>query len=274
MATTEVEDLQRQVGLVTWFHSIDLGHGVITPGHKSPSSLKALAEAFFGSLAVRGRTLIDVGAWDGFYSFEAKRRGAARVVASDNFVWQRYGRGGFDLARRQLGEIEFNEIDLPDLTPERVGVFDIVLFAGVFYHLLDGPKLLKQIATLAADLLIVETCQDMLDSQRPAMAYYPGSVLSDDDTNFWGPNPALIYHLLSEGGFEKIFYRPHPEFTLNQERGIYLAFRNDAALRRLAFNRSGLWMRMDPKSLEPRPGFVAKRTLRNAFRFLVRQPLA
>jgi tRNA (mo5U34)-methyltransferase len=262
------------VGSVTWFHSIDLGQGVITPGHKSPSSLKALAEAFFGSFAVRGRTLIDVGAWDGFYSFEAKKRGAARVVASDNFVWKRYGRGGFDLARKQLGEIEFNEIDLPDLTAERFGLFDIVLFAGVFYHLLDGPKLLKQIATLAADLLIVETCQDMLGSRRPAMAYYPGAVLSGDDTNFWGPNPALIFHLLSESGFDEIFYRPHPEFALNQERGVYLAFRNGAALQRLAFDKRSPWTRLDSQSLEPRPGFVAKRTLRNAFRFLVRQPLA
>jgi len=69
-----------------WWHSIDLGHGVTTPGRKSTEQLRAeLAALDLPSLS--GKTVLDVGAWDGYFAFEAERRGAARVVALDHFVW-------------------------------------------------------------------------------------------------------------------------------------------------------------------------------------------
>ena len=40
------------------------------------------------------------------------------------------------LAREALGSrVEDIDIDVMDLTPERVGTFDVVLFLGVLYHL-------------------------------------------------------------------------------------------------------------------------------------------
>ena len=52
--------------------------------------------------------------------------------------------------------IEVEDIDLPDLTVNRVGQFDIVLFAGVFHHLRNPFAMLEQIAKLATECLIVE----------------------------------------------------------------------------------------------------------------------
>lgn len=46
--------------------------------------------------------MIDIGAWDGYFSFDAERRGAARVLATDSFAWQKRSRAGFDFARQQL----------------------------------------------------------------------------------------------------------------------------------------------------------------------------
>ena len=69
----------------SWWHSIDLG-GVVTPGTKTPEILaEELAALHLPDL--RGRTVLDIGAWDGFYSFAAERAGAARVVALDHLVW-------------------------------------------------------------------------------------------------------------------------------------------------------------------------------------------
>ncbi len=68
-----------------WWHSIDLG-GVVTPGIKTPAILQAeLAGLRLPDL--RGRTVLDIGAWDGFYSFAAERAGASRVVALDHLAW-------------------------------------------------------------------------------------------------------------------------------------------------------------------------------------------
>ena len=61
-----------------WCHSIDLGMGVVTPGIKTPAALrKELASLRLPNL--RGKSVLDVGAWDGFYSFTAERLGASRV---------------------------------------------------------------------------------------------------------------------------------------------------------------------------------------------------
>ena len=142
----------------------------MAPGLKSLETLKAEADRFFGSLDLQGRTLLDIGAWNGFFSFEAKRRGARRVLATDKFAWGTTfnGRRGFDLAKGHLGlDVEALEIDVPDLSPERIGSFEVVLFAGVFYHLFEAPKLLKQVAQLASKLIIVETYQDLL-TESPA----------------------------------------------------------------------------------------------------------
>lgn len=82
-----VLELYEKVAAVPfWFHSIDLGNGVITPGIKSPEHhKKELASLRLPDL--RGKSVIDIGAWDGFYSFTAVRLGAAQVVALDSHVW-------------------------------------------------------------------------------------------------------------------------------------------------------------------------------------------
>lgn len=72
---------------VVWFHSIDLGDGEVTSGTKSASELAAQTNALCLPLSLAGQTALDIGAWDGFFSFELERRGAKRVVALDEYAW-------------------------------------------------------------------------------------------------------------------------------------------------------------------------------------------
>ena len=63
---------------------MDLGQGVITKGvDNTPERLSRLQ----WPATLAGQSVLDVGAWDGFFSFEAERRGAARVVATDYYSW-------------------------------------------------------------------------------------------------------------------------------------------------------------------------------------------
>ncbi|HEX7784685.1 MAG TPA: hypothetical protein VF653_00555, partial [Methylomirabilota bacterium] len=80
-------ELSAQVQRYFWFHSIDLGHGVVTPGTKPSKALRAEADAIFGPLDLRGKSVLDIGAWNGYFSFEAKRRHAERVLATDHYCW-------------------------------------------------------------------------------------------------------------------------------------------------------------------------------------------
>ena len=216
-----------QVERYIWFHSIDLGNGVVTPGNKSPKVLRAEADAIFGPLDLRGKSVLDVGAWNGYFSFEAKRRQAQRVLATDHHCWspEIQGRAGFDLARRALKlDIESLDIDVPDLVPGRVGQFDVVLFLGVFYHLPDPIRALQNIAALTKEVAVVETHLDLRALDRPAMVFYPGTELNDDPTNWWGPNRQCIDALLRLVGFARVVYEPHP--LVGAARGIFHAYKS------------------------------------------------
>jgi tRNA (mo5U34)-methyltransferase len=232
--TVTEKELQADVARITWWHSIDLGNGIVTPGLKNPESPDRLKAIFPADIA--GKTVLDVGAWDGFYSFEAERRGAARVLATDSFCWSGQGWGtkdGFQLARRVIGSaVEDEEIDVLDLSPERIGQFDIVLCLGVLYHMRDPLLALERVASVTRETLVVETHVDMLGTRRPAAAFYPGSELLEDSTNWWGPNYAALVGMLEAVGFRSAeIVHPSPSrlrWRLNALRNI-----SSAALGRL-----------------------------------------
>jgi tRNA (mo5U34)-methyltransferase len=220
-------DLQSRVAALPWHHSIDLGDGVVTSGNKSAALCNDEASLIFDRVDLSGRSVLDVGAWSGFFSFEAKRRGASRVLATDSYCWSHpdiHGRETFDIARSALGlEIDAREIDVIDLSAETVGEFDVVLYLGVFYHRYDAIETLAKVARLAKQVLIVETHLELRDIDVPAMAFFPGRELANDPTNWWGPNEHCIEALLLGHGFEEVEITAHPA---GNNRAIFHAWRS------------------------------------------------
>jgi tRNA (mo5U34)-methyltransferase len=239
---TAPASLAERVAALRWYHTIDLGHGVVTPGvDNTPERLGRLALP--ESLA--GKTVLDIGAWDGFFSFEAERRGAARVVASDSYSWRGGGWGtkaGFLLARETLGsKVEDVEIDVMDLSPERVGTFDVVFLLGVLYHLRHPLLALERVASVTRELLIMETVVDLVGLGRPAAAFYPGAELNADPTNWWAPNIEGGEAMLRAVGFSLVrTVTPVPSAPYRALRAAWhrlrgrntlsLAFRQDRAV--------------------------------------------
>lgn len=216
--------LEEQVARFAWFHSIDFGNGVVSKGQIPLEVLQAQAALYFPE-SLAGKTVLDIGAFDGFNSFEALRRGARRVLATDHFAWaQAQIREAFEYARSRLApQVEVLDIDVPDLTPARVGTFDIVLFAGVLYHLRNPFQALERIAKLTTEILIVETHLDALALDQPAMIFYPGAELNGDPTNWWGPNAACVAAMLRDIGFRSVVHTQHP--SCGAGRGIFHASR-------------------------------------------------
>jgi tRNA (mo5U34)-methyltransferase len=205
----ERQDIHSSVEQLRWFHRIDLGDGIVTPGEDE--SERKLAQIRLPA-RLDGWSVLDIGAWDGFFSFEAERRGAARVVAVDPECWRppEWGPDGwgtqrpFQLARRALGSaVEAVDIDLQDISPASIGEFDLVLFLGVFYHLPDPWLVLRRAASVCKRMMIIETHADLQDLRRPAMAFYPGAV-EGDPSNWWGPNGALLRAMLAHEGFGRV----------------------------------------------------------------------
>ena len=195
-------------GEIKWWHSIELPDGTITPGMKSHELLCTEARSYFHGIDLIGKTVLDVGAWDGFMSFEAERRGAKRVLAVEHDSWSGCGWGtkdGFNYAHSRINsKVESLDSDLFDLDPQVQGKFDVVLFLGVLYHLTDPFGGLKKVADMTNDLLIVESTVYHTFTDEPVMRYHLGTELNNDPSNYWTPNEQCLRNMLVEIGFTKI----------------------------------------------------------------------
>ena len=235
--------LRARIAAYPWFHSIALRPGIVTAGTKAAAVLAAEEEALLGPLPLEGLTVLDIGAWNGFHSLAARRRGAARVLATDSHCWDHphyRGRETLELCAAELGlDIETLHLD-PTQIGSGLGRFDVVLFLGVFYHLRDPIPVMDALGAVTGQCLLIETHQDALEQPRPMMVFYPGTEVSDDATNWWGPNPPLMLHLLLQAGFDRIYYRNHPAY--GTPRGMYAAFRPGTPERLWGGYAAGGWI--------------------------------
>ncbi len=222
----DINLLKEEVARINWWHSIDLGNGIITPG-KSDSS-KVLKRLKMPN-SLQGRSVLDIGAWDGFFSFAAERRDASRVLAVDSYAWDGSGWGskvGFELARRALNsKVEDKEIDILEITPQKIGTFDLVFFLGVLYHLRHPLLALEKVSSVTSGQLILSTHISMLNVKLPVMRFYPGDELSDDPTNWWSPNVLAVCDMLKDVGFRRVEVVTHSSFFRRFIRAVYRGLR-------------------------------------------------
>jgi tRNA (mo5U34)-methyltransferase len=145
------------------------------------------------------------------------------VLATDHTVWHPpfWGsRRSFELARSHVAPaVEVMDIDLSDLRVEIVGAFDIVLFAGVLYHLKNPIAALEQLRPLVRQTLILETHLDALAFEEPAAIFYTHGY-GGDGSNWLGPNRACVEGMLHGTGFTVFRFTTNPT---TEKRGIFHA---------------------------------------------------
>ena len=228
------QELLRRIGEVSWYHSIDLGDGIVTPGGKA-----FVPDDSFPDL--RGKRVLDIGAWDGRFSFMAERAGAADVVALDHYAWgidwnarldywnecraagvlpdpdvdeQRFwrpelpGRRGFDLAHEVLGSnVKAVCGDYMKVGVDELGTFDVVFYMGVLYHMVEPLTALRRVRALTTEVAVVETeallAPPSLEPQ-PLVAFYGGDELNADFGNWYAPNEAALHAMCRAAGFARV----------------------------------------------------------------------
>jgi tRNA (mo5U34)-methyltransferase len=231
----EVEKARRLIASYEhWYHRIEVAPGVMTDGINDS---QMILDAIELPEDLSGKRVLDIGARDGFFSFECERRGAAEVVAIDYLPPEETG---FPIARQLVGsQVELRQANVYDLDPAEYGTFDLVLFLGVLYHLRDPMLALDKIASVSRGKAIIET--QMIDDalltedgsfrrladfdpeleKVPLMQFYPGGALNNDPTNVWAPNEVCLGAMLEESGFQV-----SSQLRIGQ-RGIAFAERKD-----------------------------------------------
>lgn len=189
-----------------WFHQIDLGDGLVTPGW---SNARVDKLPYFGLPDdMSGMRVLDIGCAEGFFSFEAERRGAAEVVAIDG--WPDSIRR-FNICRDALGsKVTAHDATVYDLDPKSFGTFDLVMFFGVLYHLRHPLLSIQRIASVATGTLLLQTLSFESEGvgDEPMARFLVDGISSGprdnpihDPTVFWVPNGACIRDMLVHTGF-------------------------------------------------------------------------
>jgi tRNA (mo5U34)-methyltransferase len=214
--TSRADEIAHAVaGVPKWRHRIRIGD-VVTPGTEdTDAELRRLDLAS----SYTGQRVLDVGCSDGLYSFEVERRGAAEVVAvDDESSLLAGGKNGFQVASELLGsKVSYRTGDVEDLDPSEIGLFDLVLFLNVLYHLRNPVRALESIHSVVrpGGTMILKTyfqtdvrkwvrgkCYGFDIDPRPKMWLYPGRELAGDPTNWVGPNRRGVEALLAMTGWE------------------------------------------------------------------------
>jgi protein O-GlcNAc transferase len=204
-----------------WYHKIKLPGGIVTPGWApiNPAAYRIPDD-------LTGKRVLDVGAWDGYWTFEALRRGAREVIAIDDFSdylgqlqeSDRKAWATFDFCKKQLGYDDLRckrfDMSIYDLSEKTFGHFDIVFFFGTFYHLRHPLLALDKLAAVCDQEIFIETA--ILDDYSPyrgglgqgypgnqmVMEFYPGMEYGNNDSNWWAPTLYCLINMMHAAGFK------------------------------------------------------------------------
>jgi SAM-dependent methyltransferase len=173
-----------------------------------------------------GLRALDIGAFDGPFTFELERRGA-QVTALDI---QDPDITVFNTVK-EIKQSSANYVrgSIYDAQPGNLGFYDIVLFAGVYYHLKNRVLALQRIRSLLADggVLFIEgaSATDYLAEQLNKALGLPKSKVSasaeildhlplsyfdfehkiyENDTNWFFPTTRCLEAMLLDSGFRNV----------------------------------------------------------------------
>ena len=213
---------------LTWYHTIELPGGVTTPGiydHRPYLPLYGLPPD------LHGKTVLDVGAASGFFTFEFERRGGT-VTATDLPAWAAHDfavRYESELPREQA-EAYLHEpflfahrardskavrrlTNIYDIKPDTIGTFDLVFCGSVLIHVSDPATALRRLQSVTREAAIIATVVHPLDSPDP-IALFSGHLRGD---TWWAPNRAGFEAMVQSAGFAG--WEWYSEFALDYADG-------------------------------------------------------
>lgn len=233
---SEDMDLREKIKAISyWYHKIELPGGIVTPGWAP-----ICAEKYAIPNDLSDKRILDIGAWDGYWTFEALRRGAREVIAIDDFSdnlgepekakrnkWET-----FDICREAFGYIDHHfengwlndngqmcrrqQISVYDISEDLLGRFDIIFLFGTIYHLKYPLLALDKISAICDGEIYIESaiCDDYSPykgglnkgyrDNNMVMEFYPTKEYGNNQNNWWVPTLQTLAYMVQSVGFDNI----------------------------------------------------------------------
>ena len=188
-----------------WYHSFELPDGRKIEGIIPLDALRNRWARFPMPADLRGKRVLDTGAWDGWFSFEAERRGAA-VTAIDCVEVPHF----LEIHQTLGSRVDYRILDFYELAGAGLGTFDYVLFLGILYHLKHPLLALEMVCEMTTDTAMVESFVTDADTWRehvgevPSMEFYETDELGNQLDNWIGPSVSCLLAMCRAAGFARV----------------------------------------------------------------------
>src|SRR4051812_20650519 len=208
-------DLRAEVERYRWYHTLELGDGVVTPGMFDH---RPVLDRYPLPTDLSGMRCLDVATMDGFWAFEMERRGAASVTAIDledpeQLDWPASLRGDHDksmdetkaerfaLVKQRLGsKVERVLMSAYDLGPQ-LGTFDFVFCGDLLLHLKDPITPVENIRSVCTgSAVIVNVIKKFRFYEKRPMAELDGI----DVFQWWLTNLEGLVRIVRAAGFGRV----------------------------------------------------------------------
>lgn len=181
-------------------------------GRVSAAAMKRKLEYIKIPEDLTGKTVLDIGAWDGYYSFLCEKRGATVTALEKEF---RYGTL-VDLKERLNSNIEVLYMDAYDL-PVLNRRWDIILCMGVIYHVQDPFKMINIVYDHCNERAIIESA--LRNSGDHPLMYFYREDNTEYPTSWWIPNPEAVVGMMESAGFKTAFDLDRKD--VEKTRGVF-----------------------------------------------------
>ena len=198
-------DFSKELAEKGWYHTFELPDGTLVEGFMTLDQQKVRYAQFPIPDDLRGKKLLDIGAWDGWFTFEAERHGAD-VTAIDCVELPSF----LDIHERVGSKSAYRIMDFYEIPGAGLGKFDIVFFLGVLYHVRHPLLALEMVCALTRDVAIVDSFVTDPNDWRehadeiPTMEFYELDELGNQFNNWVGPTVPCLLAMCRAAGFARV----------------------------------------------------------------------
>jgi len=198
-------DFSQDLAAKGWYHSFEFPDGSVIDGYMPLTVQKERYARYPIPADLHGKRVLDIGAWDGWFSFESERHGA-QTIAIDCVQLPTF----LQVHRRLKSQVDYRVLDFYELPYADLGKFEVVFFLGILYHLRHPLLALEIVCALTKEVAIVESFVIDADTwkehqnQIPSMEFYETTELGNQFDNWNGPTVACLLAMCRAAGFARV----------------------------------------------------------------------
>jgi SAM-dependent methyltransferase len=220
-AGLSTEEVKKSLGNYEWFYPFEFDGMRVPYNHQQVAEVRErhyrrYAHVFAALLALTGGSLagnrvLDIGCNAGFWSIQASRAGADRVLGIDASRIN-IEQAQFISRLVELKNVDYQVVNTYDMSHRLLASFDITFFLGILYHLDKPMEALERLHEVTGKFAVIDTQLSnmqlpLLQLQKDDVSYYHNQSHANSFALI--PSEAAVPVMLKSAGFREVYRVPN-----------------------------------------------------------------